>query len=263
MKVQSMKTWQEVTVDSLFDLRGRRALVTGGSRGIGKAIAKVLLRAGAEVVITGRTQEALNATQEEFLASFGKRIHTLSVDHAEWERSGKHIEQVERLLGGESIDVLVNNAGWYPPEHSLERIDDELWMRVHTLNLFTPMALTRAVVPAMKRKQWGRILNIASYLGLFGKKEKITYTTSKGGLVAFTKALAAELGPFGITVNAIAPGQIKTEAWTHPEKANLSFPMGRFGEPEEIAGLALALVADTGSYITGQIICVDGGASAV
>nr|VFK25823.1 MAG: gluconate 5-dehydrogenase [Candidatus Kentron sp. MB]VFK27188.1 MAG: gluconate 5-dehydrogenase [Candidatus Kentron sp. MB]VFK75084.1 MAG: gluconate 5-dehydrogenase [Candidatus Kentron sp. MB] len=258
---------QEMTVDSLFDLRGRNALVTGGSRGIGKAIAQVLLQAGAEVVITGRTQEALNVTQEEFFASFGKRIHTLSVDHAEWEKSEECVGKVAQLLKGNTVDILVNNAGGNLGKHLLEMLDDRSWSRTQALNLFAPMALTRAVTPAMKQKGWGRVLNIASYWGMFGAKKRATYVTSKGGLIGLTKALAVELGPFGITVNAIAPGAIKTKMteanWRQPGSDHLPLPIGRWGEPEEIAGLALALVADTGSYITGQTICIDGGASAI
>nr|VFK40013.1 MAG: gluconate 5-dehydrogenase [Candidatus Kentron sp. TC] len=254
-------------VEALFDLSGRGALVTGGSRGIGKAIAQVLIQAGAEVAITGRSQQALDAAQEEFSASFGGGVHTLAVDHAEWERSAEWVALAEERLGGGGVDILVNNAVQYPAKRPLEEIDDRSWSHVQTLNLFAPMALAPAAAPAMKRKNWGRILNISSYWGVFGAEKRSAYITSKSGLIGLTKALAAELGPFGISVNAIAPGAIRTAMtetnWRKSENAHLPFPIGRWGEPEEIAGMALALLADTGNYITGQTIRIDGGASAI
>lgn len=256
-------------VKQLFDLSGKVALVTGGSRGLGLQIAEALGEMGARVALTSRKVEELSQAAAH-LHSLGVETLVFPADLGRPEAAEPLVRQVLEKWG--QIDILVNNAGatWGAPtaEHPLEA-----WDKVMNLNLRGVFLLTQAVGKlAMLPRRYGRIVNVASVAGLQGNHPQmmatLAYNTSKGGLVNFTRALAAEWAPHGITVNAIAPGYFPTKMTRGTlEMAGeliLQFiPLGRLGGPEDLKGLAVLLASDASAYITGQVIAVDGGISAI
>lgn len=251
--------------DTLFDLSGRSALVTGGSKGIGRAIASLLAEAGADLFICSRTEGPLLKAAEEIRARTGVRVESLVADMARREDVLRTAAAAVERLG--KIDVLVNNAGWNVPQ-AIDEIRDDDWNMLVELNLTSVMALTRAIVPGMKERRWGRVIHISSIMALASTPGRNAYSATKAALVAMAKASALDLGPFGITVNCIAPGPIATEmpmsilSRQQQDALAARTALGRWGTPEEIAPTALLLASEAGRYITGETIVVDGGALA-
>ncbi len=251
----------------MFDIRGKVALITGGGRGIGKAIAEVYGEAGAKVVITGRRKEWLNPTVEEF-QSRGFGISAVVADVSREKEVEQTVQETINRHG--RIDILVNNAGitWASPteEHSLEK-----FRQVIEVNMTGIFMLSQQVGRHMlERGEGGRIINISSIKGLktVGPEvhSTISYDTSKGALITFTRALAREWGRKGILVNAIAPGWFRTRMASGTIEENLDrfegqTALGRVGDLEDLKGAALFLAAPASRYITGQILVVDGGFS--
>jgi len=236
-------------------LSGKIALVTGGSRGIGRAVAVGLARAGADVAVNFRRQEGEAAQTCEAIGAAGRRGLAVAADVSQAAEVSRLVETVGRELG--SIDILVNNAGivrWQP----LEEITEADWDEMMAVNLKSAFLLTQAVLPQMRARQWGRIINISSVAAQTGGITPPTYGASKAGLLGLTHSYARHLLREGITVNAIAPALIETEMVTLDLKARPEvIPLGRFGTPEEVAPVAVLLAAN--GYITGQTINVNGG----
>ena len=240
-----------------IDLSGRTALVTGGSRGIGLAIAQALYAAGAKVGIMARDGARAQAAAE----SLGDRARGYSGDVSKADQVGPVVEAVERDLG--PLDILVNNAGT-KRDNLLFRIGEDDWSAVIDTNLKGTFLLTKAAARGMIKRRWGRIINITSIIGIAGNKGQSNYAASKAGLIGFTKAVAKELASRNVLVNAIAPGYIDTELTQDmTEQAKEGFrnmiALGRLGQGADIAGAALFLASDLASYITGQVLVVDGG----
>jgi len=251
--------------NSLFDLSGRSALVTGGSKGIGRAIASLLAEAGADVFICSRTEGPLRQAAEEIRGRTGVRVESLVADMARREDVLRVAASAVERLG--KVDILVNNAGWNVPQ-AIDEIRDEDWNMLVELNFTSVMALTRAIVPGMKERRWGRVVHISSIMALASTPGRNAYSATKAALVGMAKASALDLGPFGITVNCIAPGPIATEmpmsilSKEQQDALGARTALGRWGTPEEIAPTALLLASEAGRYITGETIVVDGGALA-
>ncbi len=247
---------------TLFDLRGRTALVTGGSKGIGRAIAALLADAGADLFLCARNQEPLVEAAEQIRVESGVRVETLAADMARRDDVLRVADASQERFG--KIDVLVNNAGWNIPQ-AIDEIQDDDWNLLVELNLNNVMALTRAVVPSMKQQGWGRVIHISSIMALASTPKRNAYSATKAALIALAKASALDLGPFGITVNCIAPGPIATEmpmsilSKEQQDALAARTAVGRWGTPEDIAPTALLLATEAGRYITGECIVVDGG----
>ncbi|NJK99921.1 MAG: 3-oxoacyl-[acyl-carrier-protein] reductase [Spirulinaceae cyanobacterium SM2_1_0] len=249
----------ELLPDNLQTLQGQVAIVTGGSRGIGRATALALAASGAQVVVNyARSQEAADAVVAEISQAGGVAI-ALAADVAQSEQVDELISQTKAKLG--QIDVLVNNAG-ITRDTLLLRMKPEDWQAVIDLNLTGVFLCTRAVSKLMLKQKRGRIINIASVAGQMGNPGQANYSAAKAGVIGFTKTVAKELAPRGITVNAVAPGFISTDMTRDlaSEEILKYIPLGRYGEPEEVAGLIRFLAADpAAAYITGQVFNVDGG----
>jgi NAD(P)-dependent dehydrogenase (short-subunit alcohol dehydrogenase family) len=247
---------------NLFDLTGRVALVTGGNKGLGKAMARGLAEAGADVVIASRHEDELKAALDQILAGTGRRGAYRVTDVAvRAEVKGLAHFALEKMG---RIDILVNNAGMNAPQ-AIDAITDETWDRVLEVNLNSVMALTRELVPQMKERRWGRVVHISSVMGQVSKEKRNVYSATKAALIGLARASALDLGPFGITVNCIAPGPFLTDmpmsVLSDAEKKVFAdrTALGRWAEPKELVGPVLMLCSDAGSYVTGQTIFVDGG----
>jgi NAD(P)-dependent dehydrogenase (short-subunit alcohol dehydrogenase family) len=251
--------------DTLFDLSNRVALVTGGSKGIGKAIAHGFARAGADLFLCSRNEEPLRAAAVEIAEETGVRVEYLVADMAVREDVDRVARTAVERLG--KVDVLVNNAGWNIPQ-AIDEIRDEDWNYCVDLNLNHVMALTRALVPQMKQRLWGRVIHISSVMGLGSTAKRNVYSATKTALIGMARASALDLGRFGITVNCIAPGPIATEmpmsilSQQQQDAFSARTAIGRWGTPDDIAGPALLLASDAGSYVTGSVLVVDGGVMA-
>ena len=254
---------------SRFSLKGKVAIVTGGGRGIGKAIAQGFAKAGARVAITSRKMNDLEATAAEVKA-FGGEAFPVQAHLAKMEEIKKTVDTVVDRFG--RIDILVNNAGASPAMGTVLDCEERLWDTIINLNLKGLYFTSQAVARIMKKQGDGRIINIASIDGFKPEPGVSIYSISKAGVRMVTRAFAAELAPFNIRVNTIAPGPISTKMldshWFHlpPEEAKKQkeemakmTPMGRIGEPDEIAGAAVYLASDASSYTTGTEIVIDGG----
>ena len=248
-----------------FDLKGRVALITGGSKGLGLAMARGLAEAGADIFICSRHEEELRRASQKISEGISSKVEWMVVDMADRKNVRALAKTALERLG--RVDILINNAGSNCPK-PIDEIRDEDWDRLMELNLNSVMALTRALVPQMKERRWGRIIHISSILGLGAKEGRNTYCATKTALVGFAKATALDLGPFNITCNCIAPGPFLTDLpmsiLTDAQKKQFAdkTALGRWGRPEELAGPALLLASEAGSYITGTVLLVDGGALA-
>jgi NAD(P)-dependent dehydrogenase (short-subunit alcohol dehydrogenase family) len=246
----------------LFDLAGKTALVTGGSKGLGKAMARGFAEAGADVVISSRHEDELRAALDDILKGTGRKGHFVVADMSKRD-DVKRLAQVALEKAGE-VDILVNNAGTNKPQ-GIDAITDAAWDEVMEINLTSVMVLTRALAPQMKQRRWGRVIHISSVMAYISKEGRNIYSATKAALIGFARASALELGPFGITVNCIAPGPFLTDlpasvlSKAEQETFAAHTAVGRWGRPEELVGPALLLASDAGSYITGETIVVDGG----
>jgi len=242
-------------------LLGHHALVTGASRGIGRAIACSLAQAGANVVINYR--RSAQQAEEVVVACRQHGVEAIAVqaDVTTLDQAMQLVDIATAHFGPPQI--LVNNAGIVHTGLLLDMTEQE-WDNVMNANLKAPFLCTKAVLPAMIRHQYGRIINMSSIWGLAGGSCEVAYSASKGGLIAMTKALAKEMGPSGITVNAVAPGAILTDMLGHLSPADIALiadetPVGRLGTPEEIADVVTFLARPSASFITGQVISPNGG----
>jgi NAD(P)-dependent dehydrogenase (short-subunit alcohol dehydrogenase family) len=251
--------------NTIFDLSGRVALVTGGSKGIGRAIADGFARAGADLFLCSRKEGPLEAAAAEIQEGAGGRVEHVVADMSVRDNVDRVAHTALDRFG--RVDVLVNNAGWNIPQ-AIDEIRDEDWDYVVDLNLNHVMAMTRALVPQMKARRWGRVIHISSIMALGSTPKRNVYSATKAALVGMARASALDLGPFGITVNCIAPGPIATEmpmsilSKEQQDTFAARAAVGRWGKPEELAGPALLLASDAGSYITGAVLVVDGGVMA-
>jgi 3-oxoacyl-[acyl-carrier protein] reductase len=241
----------------MFDLTGKKALVTGASGGIGGEIAKTLHAAGATVGLSGTRTEPLEA----LAAELGDRAYVLPCNLSDPEAVDALPKQAIEVMGG--VDILVNNAG-ITRDQIFMRMSDEEWQSVIDVNLTSTMRLCRGVMRPMMKARWGRIINISSIVGATGNPGQVNYAASKAGMVGLTKSIAYEVASRGITANAVAPGFIATamtDKLTDDQKAaiNGKIPAARMGTPEEIAAAVLFLASPEAGYVTGATLHVNGG----
>ena len=245
----------------MIDLTGKAALVTGGSRGIGKAIGLRLARQGADVAFSFRGKaDAAKATADE-IESIGMKALSIQADVKDPASADTVVKTALEAFG--KVDILVNNAG-VTRDDLIMRMSEEAWREVLETNLFGAFWMTKAVTRPMLKARAGRIVNITSVSGQAGQMGQANYSSAKAGLIGLTKATARELASRGITVNAVAPGFVLTELTKDLPEALQSeliarTPLGRFGTVEEIADTVAFLVSDEAQYITGQVLAVDGG----
>lgn len=248
-------------LQQMFDLSGRVALVTGASRGFGLEIAKLFAEAGALVVINGRHAETLLAAAD-VVRPHGL-VETAAFDVGDAPAAEAAIATIAKTHG--RLDILINNAG-INIRKPLDAFTVDDWRQVLEVDLTAAFVLSRAAAPGMVQRGFGRIVNIGSVLSVKGRASIPAYTAAKHGLLGLTKSLAAELGPSGVTCNAIAPGYFETEINTELLKdekfvrfVNERTPLRRWGKPEELAGAALYLASPAASYVNGHLLTVDGG----
>ncbi len=248
--------------NNLFDLTGRVALVTGGSRGLGKAMARGLAEAGADIAIASRHADELARAANDIGAGTSRKVRWFEADLSDRSQTARLAAAALAEMG--RIDILINNAG-SNRIGAIDEIRDEDWDTILELNLSSCMALTRAIVPQMKERRWGRVIHISSIMAMVSKEARNVYSTTKAALIGMAHASALDLAPYGITVNCLAPGPFLTDLpgsmLTAEQKqafANRT-ALGRWGDPGELVGPALLLASDAGSYITGSVLVVDGG----
>ncbi|MBI2560481.1 MAG: 3-oxoacyl-[acyl-carrier-protein] reductase [Planctomycetes bacterium] len=242
-------------------IQGKTAIVTGGTRGIGKAIVLELARQGANVAFTYvKSAEQANALAGEINKN-GMGVMAVQSDSSNFNQSKQMVDSVIKNFG--RVDVLVNNAG-ITRDKALMMMSEEDWRQVIDTNLTGVFNCTRAVIVPMMKQKSGSIINITSVSGVVGMARQVNYSSSKAGIIGFTKALAKEVARYGITVNSVAPGFIETEMVEVLDKKYLEeilrfVPMGRMGKAEEVAEVVSFLISDAARYITGHVLNVDGG----
>ena len=246
---------------SKSDIEGRGALVTGASKGIGKAIALRLAEMGVKVAVNYNTsaaaaEDVVKAIQEQGVESF-----SIQADVSKPDQVAAMVEKVSEAWG--NIDILVNNAGIID-DGLLVRMSDEAWDRVIGTNLNGTFYCTRAVIRSMMRQRWGRVINIGSVVGIRGNAGQVNYSASKAGIMGFTKSLAKEIATRNVTVNTVTPGYISTETVEGLSKEIKDrimtwIPQGHFGEVDDVAHLVAFIASEKAKYMTGQILSVDGG----
>ncbi|MEN8705603.1 MULTISPECIES: SDR family NAD(P)-dependent oxidoreductase [Nocardioides] len=251
-----------MTLDQLFSLAGRTALVTGATRGIGEAMAQALDAAGAQVILAGRDRQRL----DQVASTLQHDPVVLTADLQ--DPDGPTGLAGEARASADAIDILINNAGgsW---NQALSDVDDESWARTIQTNLTAAFALTRELAPAMAERGWGRVVNVASVMGLVGDTHSSAYAASKGGMIAMTRSLAAELGRRGVTVNTLCPGWVETDLVSDlhsderfQQRVVRRTPVRRWGVPADMAAAAVFLSGPGSAFMTGQTLVVDGGLSA-
>ena len=241
----------------MFDLEGKKALITGASGGIGKEIAKVLIEHNAEVCISGRNHEELNALKK----SLGKKCHVVTCDLSKKDEIIELIKKADEFMG--YIDILVNNAG-ITKDNIFLRMSENEWEDVLNVNLNSTFSIIKLITKGMIKRRYGRIINISSVVGVTGGAGQVNYSASKAGLIGLTKSLSQEVATRNITVNCIAPGFIETpmtEKLDDKRKDTIlnSIPMNRIGRPEDLSSAIIFLASQESSYITGQTIHINGG----
>ncbi|MBM3997747.1 MAG: SDR family oxidoreductase [Planctomycetes bacterium] len=252
-------------VSELFNLTGKVALITGGSKGLGKAMARGLVEAGADVVISSRHANELKAAQAEITKGTKRRCEYMVADMSKRSNVGKLAAFALKKMG--RVDILINNAGTNVPQ-AIDAITDAEWDRIMEINLNSVMALTRAIVPDMKKRKWGRVIHISSIMAFVSNNGRNVYSATKAALVGMARSSALDLGAFGITVNCIAPGPFLTDlpasvlSKEEQDRFAKMTALGRWADPKELVGTALLLASDAGSYITGSTFIVDGGFTA-
>lgn len=249
-------------INELFDLTGKVALVTGGSKGIGQAMARGLAAAGADIVINSRSREEMDEAMKHILDGTDRKGHCVVADLFNREDTIALAKEALDVMG--RVDIVINNAGTNIVG-SVDQIGDDDWDRLVELNLTAPMVLVRELAGQMKERKWGRIVNISSIFGLCAKEERGSYSATKSGLIGITRTMAQDLAPWNITANAIAPGPISTPLTDRMvqgelrEYFNSMLVVGRWGKPHDLIGPILLLASDAGSFMTGSTLTVDGG----
>ena len=241
----------------MFDLEGKKALITGASGGIGKEIAKVLIEHNAEVCVSGRNHEELNALKK----SLGKKCHVVTCDLSKKDEIIELIRKADEFMG--HIDILVNNAG-ITKDNIFLRMSENEWEDVLNVNLNSTFNILKLITKGMVKRKYGRIINISSVVGVTGGAGQVNYSASKAGLIGLTKSLSQEIATRNITVNCIAPGFIETpmtEKLDDKRKDVIlnSIPMNRIGKPKDLSSAIIFLASQESSYITGQTLHINGG----
>ena len=241
----------------MFDLEGKKALITGASGGIGKEIAKVLIEHNAEVCVSGRNHEELNALKN----SLGKKCHVVTCDLSKKDEIIELIKKADEFMG--HIDILVNNAG-ITKDNIFLRMSENEWEDVLNVNLNSTFNILKLITKGMVKRKYGRIINISSVVGVTGGAGQVNYSASKAGLIGLTKSLSQEIATRNITVNCIAPGFIETpmtEKLDDKRKDAIlnSIPMNRIGKPKDLSSAIIFLASQESSYITGQTLHINGG----
>src|SRR5215470_9261940 len=244
-----------------MQLKGRTALVTGASRGIGRAIALALAQEGADVAVNYVSSERQAKEVVDLIATMGRKAMLAQADVADFPDTFRMAQDVLREFG--HLDILINNAG-INSDKTFVKMDHASWRKVLAINLDGVFNCTKVFVDQMLRQEWGRVVNITSVIGQIGNFGQANYAASKAGVAAFTKSLAKELAGKGITVNAVAPGFIETEMVSGiPEKVRSrlleQIPLRRFGTPEEVGRAVVYIVSSDGDYITGAELSINGG----
>jgi len=248
---------------ALFRLDGRVALITGGGGGLGALFAEALAAAGADVALVGRRAEVVQSVADAVTRDTGRRAVAIAGDVTDVDQVQRVADQALEALG--KVDILVNNAGVNIRKPTVSYSPDD-WQQVLQVNLTGPFLCARALAPQMLARGWGRVINVSSMLGQVGLAERPAYTAAKGGLIQLTRTMALEWAENNVTVNALAPGPFETEL-NRPLMNNppayqafiAKIPLGRWGQPAELAGPILFLASEASSFMTGAVLTVDGG----
>jgi 3-oxoacyl-[acyl-carrier protein] reductase len=243
-----------------MELAGKTALITGSNRGIGKAIAQKLAENGADIIITAPIKSDAESAANEIKERYNVKTYAFELNLLDINSIEDIVKEIEKTT---TVDILVNNAG-ITKDNLFIRMKKEEWEDVIKVNFTSIFYITQPIVKQMIKKRWGRVINISSVVGIMGNAGQTNYSATKAALIGFTKSLAKEVGSRGITVNAVAPGFIDTPMTQGlPEDIKEAYkkqiPLGRFGSPEDIANAVLFLASEKASYITGEVINVNGG----
>ncbi|MFP3254301.1 MAG: 3-oxoacyl-[acyl-carrier-protein] reductase [Hydrogenobaculum sp.] len=243
-----------------MELAGKTALITGSNRGIGKSIAQKLAENGADIIITAPLKSDAESAANEIKERYNVKTYAFELNLLDINSIEDTVKEIEKTT---TVDILVNNAG-ITKDNLFIRMKKEEWEDVIKVNFTSIFYITQPIVKQMIKKRWGRVINISSVVGIMGNAGQTNYSATKAALIGFTKSLAKEVGSRGITVNAVAPGFIDTPMTQGlPEDIKEAYkkqiPLGRFGSPEDVANAVLFLASEKASYITGEVINVNGG----